>query len=60
EGWFNKSLAELDVRRKFKLNIVAVRHEEELNTIPGPETTFYKGDTMLIIARTKDVYKLGR
>ena len=58
--WLGKGLAQLNVRAKYKVNIIAVRKkgEEEFNVTPGPNTVMEAGDTVVALGRTEDVNRL--
>lgn len=46
DSWQNKTIIELDVRKKYKVSIIFVRRENSVVTIE-PETTFLKGDVLI-------------
>ena len=58
--WLGKSLAQLNVRAKYKVNIIAVRKQgkEDFNVTPGPNTVMEAGDTVVALGRTEDVNRL--
>ena len=47
--WAGKSLKELSLRQKHKINVVALRHNGELTTDIDPEEPLQKEDTVLVI-----------
>lgn len=55
--WNNKKIGELDVRRKYKVNILGVRHEK-LNMDINVETVLHEGDTVLVLGSNEDLKKL--
>lgn len=48
-SWHDKSLIELDVRRRFKMNIIAIRSPRELMISPAPEYRMQKDDHIMVI-----------
>ena len=56
KDWDGKTVAQLDIRRKFHLNIIAVREESGL-TIPMADTVMHANDSILVIGSLKDVEK---
>ena len=58
--WYGKNLIELDVRARYKVNIIAVRKkgEEDFNVTPGPSTIMEPGDAVVALGRTEDVNRL--
>ncbi|MCD7728948.1 MAG: TrkA family potassium uptake protein [Clostridia bacterium] len=55
--WEGKTLIELDIRRRYKINIVAIKNEKMLNPTPSPEYRFRQDDHILVIGNTRDVFK---
>lgn len=54
--WNNKTIAGLDIRKKYHLNIIAVRLENQL-TVPMPDMVLHTGDDVMVIGNIKDVRK---
>ena len=52
-----KTVLELNVRKNYGLNIIAVNHAGEMITDISPETEFALGDTVTVIGKTADVAK---
>ncbi len=57
--WKGKTIMELDVRKKYKINIVAIKSGEELNPTPMPDYAFKEEDHIFIIGKSRDVFKLS-
>ncbi len=47
DSWQDKSILELDVRKKYKVSIIFIRRENGVVNIE-PETTFLKGDILIL------------
>ncbi len=60
DQWVGKTLIDLDLRRKSKVNVIAVRQAEGLMADVNPDSPFQKGQTLLVIGRDKDVEKCFR
>lgn len=58
EEWENKSLIDLSLRQKHKINVVAIRRNGELSTDIDPNMSFHKGDTILITIDKKYIEDL--
>lgn len=54
--WFGKTLVQLDVRKKFKINVLTVRRNGEV-LLPAPDTVLMKDDIAFVIARVKEFQK---
>ncbi len=57
DNWVGKSLVQLDVRKKFGINILGTREEGRLNLNVAPDTVFQYGSSILILGRQKAVHK---
>ena len=54
-SWLGKSLAQLDVRRRYQLNVMAVKQDGTLNLDIDPDAPIAEGQTLLVIAREQDI-----
>ncbi len=59
ETWMNKSVSEINVRSKYRVNIIAVKHDNTLQPAPGADYVFHKGDHLVVLGKASDVFKLG-
>lgn len=57
ESWIGKTIADLDIRRKHKINIMAVKRHGRLELTISPETRLSSSDTLLVIGTYHDVRK---
>ncbi|WP_303838123.1 TrkA family potassium uptake protein [Ruminococcus flavefaciens] len=55
-SWNNRTLAELDIRKKHNLNVIAVRIQNQL-VLPMPDMVLNIDDAMLILGNMKDIQK---
>lgn len=56
-SWIGKSVEELDVRRRYRFNILAVKHEEKLFLAPHSEHCFNENERILIMGEESAVKK---
>ena len=49
QSWVGKTLIELNVRAKLGVNIIAIRHEGQINVSPGANYAIAAGDIMVIL-----------
>lgn len=56
--WVEKSLAELNIRAKYRLTIIAIRRGEDLTISPGAEARFQAGDSMLVLGGNHDIERV--
>ncbi len=58
DSWVGKSLIELSLRKKYSINVVAIRNGKEINTSIDPMLPLKKGETLIVIANTSKLQKL--
>ncbi len=58
EDWVGKTVGELDVRKKYSLNIMALKEDGNLNLAIAPETDITAKQTMLVLGTIKQVQKV--
>lgn len=51
----NKTILELDLRKKYKLNVIAICHDEESDIEVRPDCILHEGDTIAVIGREENV-----
>lgn len=58
--WAGKSLAELNIRSTYGINVIAARDKnaEELNVSPSAKYTIKEGDVLIVIGKNDDIKKL--
>jgi trk system potassium uptake protein TrkA len=59
-AWAGRSISELNIRRKYHINIIAVKNSgNRLKPLPGPDYVFDADDHVVVIGRAGDVFKLS-
>lgn len=56
--WVGQSIAEADVRRKHRVNIIAIKSENVLQPTPSADYVFRAEDHVVLIGKSADVFKL--
>lgn len=59
QSWVGHTLMELEVRRKYRVNIIAVKNGNELNPNMGADYRFRPNDHVIVIGRSGEVFKLS-
>lgn len=54
--WYGKTLAQLDLRKKFNVNIIAIKRDSHVN-IPYPDSKMTSEDFALVIGEIKNIQK---
>lgn len=55
--WIGKSLVQLDIRKKYEVNVIGIRKQGDLNINVPPDTVFSPADTVLILGDEDTVHK---
>ena len=55
--WCGKTLLQLDVRRKHKINVLTLKRNEEV-FVPTPDTIIEKDDIALVTAKESDIQRV--
>lgn len=56
--WIHKTIISLDVRKRYNINIIAIKRGDVIHTSPGPDYQFQKDDHIVIVGKTTDIFKL--
>ena len=56
-SWIGKSIGQLDIRKKFNINILAVNENGKMNASVTPETVLTREKTMLVLGESKNLQK---
>jgi len=57
-SWIGRSIKELDVRRKYRVNIIGIKCEGELKLLPGADYCFKEIDHIMLIGKAEDIEKI--
>lgn len=60
ESWVGKTVGQLDIRKKYKVNIMALKQNGAMNLTVHSDTLLEKGETMLVLGEHKDIQKCFR
>ncbi|MGN0622057.1 MAG: potassium channel family protein [Porcipelethomonas sp.] len=58
ESWPGKSIMKVDARKKYRINILAVKNGTEIHALPGAEYVFNPEDHIIVLGQHGDVEKL--
>lgn len=56
--WTGKTIIDVDVRKKYHINIIAIKKEAGLNPAPGGNYRFLADDHLVVIGKSSDVFQL--
>ena len=57
ESWIGKTVVQVDVRRKYGINIMGIKDSGKLNLTITPDTRFESTNTILVLGKYKDLQK---
>ena len=57
-GWARQTLRDLDVRAKYKVNVIAIRRGSVFNVAPGADWVIAEGDKLIVLGRDEDITAL--
>ena len=57
ESWGGKTIGNLDIRRQYNINIMALKHDGVMNLNITSDTKLPEKDTMLVLGDTKDIQR---
>ena len=55
--WIGHGIAELDIRKKHKINVIAVKNEfrADVTAVPGPDYIFQENDVLVIMGKNESI-----
>ena len=60
EGWIGKTVGELDIRRKYSINIMATKENGKIKMAVSPDTVLTDNITLLVLGAYKELQKCFR
>lgn len=57
--WVGRSIANLGVRQRYKVNVIAVKMGNDLKAAPGPDYVFKENDHIMVIGKSNDMFRLA-
>ena len=60
EEWYGKTVGGIDIRKKYSLNLLAVRENGHPSTAVNSDTMLQQGQTILVLGKWKDIQKCFR
>ena len=55
DSWVGKTVGQLDIRKKYNINIIALKKEEGYNLNINPDTLITADETMLVVGEHHDI-----
>jgi len=55
--WVGKSILEIDIRKKYNVNIIAIKENGKINATFAPNTLLTENKTLLVLGEQKSLQK---
>ncbi len=60
KDWAGRSIGNLDIRKKYSINIMGIKQNHNLELSVSPDMVLREGETMLVLGKNKDLQKCFR
>lgn len=60
ENWVGLSIGQIDIRKKYNINIMAIKSDSKISVSVTPDTVLTADETMLVLGDYKDLQKCFR
>ena len=60
QEWAGRSIGQIDIRKKYSINIMGVKKEGKLELSLSPDIVLEAGETMLVLGSNRDLQKCFR
>ena len=57
KDWIGKSIGQIDIRKRYGINILAIKENGKMNLSVTPETILNENKTMLVLGKRKPMQK---
>ena len=57
KGWMGKTIGDLDIRNRYNINIMGLKHDGNMELNISSDTVFPEDDTMLVLGSIKNIQK---
>ena len=57
QNWVGKTIGQVDIRKQFNINIMALKRERKLDMAIRPDTMLTSDATMLVLGESRDIQK---
>ena len=57
KAWIGKSIGEIDIRKKYEINILAIKKDGQINVRVTPDTVLTEDKTLLVLGEYKTLQK---
>jgi len=58
EKWLDRSLMEINIRAKYGVSVMAIKHGEDINVAPSANTVIHRGDVLVVVGSNDDLQRV--
>ncbi len=58
EKWQDRSLMDINIRAKFGISVMAIKHGEDINVAPEANTVIHRGDVLVVVGSNDDLQRV--
>ncbi len=58
EKWQDRSLMDINIRAKFGISVMAIKHGEDINVAPQASTVIHRGDVLVVVGSNEDLQRV--
>ena len=56
-AWIGRTVGEINIRQKYKINIMALKRNQKMELTITPDTRFTEEDAILVLGNNRDIQK---
>lgn len=60
DEWHEKTLLDLNIRSRYGINIMAIKHGSNINVSPTAEDIVHRGDVLVVVGNNNDLKRLQK
>jgi trk system potassium uptake protein TrkA len=58
KSWIGITISTLDIRRKYEINILAIKNGTTVQPVTGADYIFAEGDEIIVMAKEKEIFRI--
>lgn len=58
EKWLERSLKDINIRAKYGISVMAIKHGEAINVAPQADVVIHRGDVMVVVGSNEDLHRV--
>lgn len=58
EKWQERSLLDINIRAKYGISVMAIKHGEDINVAPQADNVIHRGDVLVVVGSNEDLQRV--